>query len=68
MARQFFFAESTEPSSHTGSVGWVDKAALTITPDASSDYLILSSALLSGNNSNVGRGPRARTYHETAGV
>lgn len=63
MARQFFFAESTEPSSHTGDTNWVDKAALTFTPDASSDYLVLSSALLSGNNTNTWRGPKARTYH-----
>src|SRR5947209_5723679 len=51
-ARQFYYAESTAESTTT-LASYQDKTTLTFTPDASSTYYLLGSALVEGSTTTT---------------
>lgn len=68
MARQFFAVESVSRET-TSSISYVDKAALSFTPDANSSYLIIWSCLIDGSNQQLSsRNPKARLFHDTSAI
>jgi hypothetical protein len=64
-ARQSFYVESTGESSTTGAA-WADKAVLTFTPDANSDYFFIASATYTAKSTSA-RG-EARLFDSTNAV
>lgn len=63
-ARQNFYAESRTQTSTT-STTYGDKVALTFTPDANSDYVLMWCALIQ-NASNITADAKVRFFHDTA--